>query len=335
MDTRKSERSYFRIGPVLFTADGQADGTITVTDTSCFKVKMTVTIKSDTVEQSNYEVKRVLSPTQMVIGPDNQNIRKKSDMSAFLLADNASVEAAEQDRPSVPPSDMGQAMYEEEPTMARRVITVDKLGNTYGKSHQGQQQIVEGSVTGSIYNNLKLAYTPTLQVEYIGTSPFATLDSENGHFIEKIVYDSVLNATRILLATSSNTNSSVRNITITPENVDGQNFANIIVNTGEFLELESIDRFGSEPGGTKTEEELMEITVSTPLGLGQFFSGKIVDIISNTEIRVRVDSGIALAETVDTTKGNIITKANKEKSSLLQRSWDLREDYIYRVREDE
>lgn len=330
-----TERVWSKVDSTLFTADGQENGVITVENTECFKVGMLVVLQSDSLQPTEYKVKQVLSGSEMALGPVGSKHKVRSDLTQWTLADNALVKATAQPRPAIDQLDYERAVYEEEPTMAKRVITVDKLGNTYGKSHQGQQQIVEGSVTGSVYNNLKLAYTPTLQVEYIATSPFATLDSENGHFIEKIIYDSVLNATRILLATSSNTNSSVRNVTITPENVDGQNFADIIVNTGEFLELESIDRFGSEPEGTKAEEELMEITVSTPLGLGQFFSGKIVDIISNTEIRVRVDSGVALAETVDTTKGNIITKANKEKSSLLQRSWDLREDYVYRVREDE
>jgi hypothetical protein len=333
------EKSYERIDPVYFTADGQENGIITVESVNCFKVKMIVQIYAKGVsptDGSRFMIKRVLNETQMIIGPaDKTALHLKTDMTAYTVANEAFVEFAPTDRPNIPMEDYERAVYEEEPVVAKRVISVDKLGNTYGKSHEGQQQVVEGSITGSMYNNLKLAYNATLQVEYIAESPFATLDSENGHFIQKIVYDSVLNATRILLGTSENSNSTIRNITITPSVVAGVNYATILINTGEFKELEDPDKYGSLKDGVKSDEQLMDITVNTSLGLNQTFSGKIIQNISNQEIVVQVLSGTAVLETTDTTQGDIVTKTNGEFSSLLKRRWDLREDYIYRVREDE
>jgi hypothetical protein len=333
------EKSYERIDPVYFTADGQENGIITVESVECFKVKMVVQIYAKGVSTENgarFMVKRVLNETQMLIGPyDKPALHLKTDMRAYTVANEAFVEFAPTDRPDIPMEDYERAVYEEEPVVAKRVISVDKLGNTFGKSHQGQQQFIEGSITGSVYNNLKLAYNNTLQVEYIAESPFATLDSENGHFIQKVVYDAVLNATRILLGTSENSNSEIRNITITPTVVAGVNYATILCNTGEFKELEDPDKYGSLKDGMKADDQLMDITINTSLGLDQTFSGKIIQNISNQEVVMQVLSGTAVSETTDVTQGDIITKTNGEYSSLLQRRWDLREDYIYRVREDE
>jgi hypothetical protein len=333
------EKSYERIDPVYFTADGQENGIITVETVNCFKVKMIVQIYAQGVSAENgsrFMVKRVLNETQMIIGPaDKTALHLKTDMSAYTVANEAFIEFAPTDRPNIPMEDYERAVYEEEPVVAKRVISVDKLGNTFGKSHQGQQQFIEGSITGSVYNNLKLAYNATLQVEYIAESPFATLDSENGHFIQKIVYDAVLNATRILLGTSENSNSEIRNITITPSVVAGVSYATILCNTGEFKELEDPDKYGSLKDGMKADSQLMDITINTSLGLDQTFSGKIIQNISNQEVVMQVLSGTAVSETTDVTQGDIITKTNGEYSSLLQRRWDLREDYIYRVREDE
>jgi len=331
------EQSYDRIEPVYFIEDGRENGIVTIESTIGFKVKRPIIVYSNSISTpKRLFVLRVLNETQMLLGPDKSKFNKKEDMSAYLLSDEAYLEAPEEERPNISPADYERAVYEEEPVVAKRVIPVDRLGNTYGKSHEGQQQIIEGSITGSVYNNLKLAYNATFQVQYIGESPFATLDSENKHFIQKIEYDSVLNATRILLATSSFENPEIKNITISaPYTINGDTFINLIANIGSFQELEPTDTGGTGLNGAKTEEELTTIKINTSLGLGQIFSGKIVEIVSNQEVVVKVDNGTPVEETTVSTQGDITTKSNREYSSLLNRSWNLREGYVYRVREDE
>jgi len=125
------ERFYNQIGPVLFTADGAADGTVTLVSTHGFKVKMAVVIKTDTIDEARFEVKRVLSDTQMIIGPEGKPIHSRSDLSLYLLADNAVVTAPFQERPKIPPADYERAVYEEEPVVAKRVFPVDEFGNPY------------------------------------------------------------------------------------------------------------------------------------------------------------------------------------------------------------
>jgi hypothetical protein len=52
-------------------------------------------------------------------------------MTAFLATENASIRANCQDRPSIPPEDYERAVYEEEPTVAKRVFNVDKYGKPF------------------------------------------------------------------------------------------------------------------------------------------------------------------------------------------------------------
>lgn len=140
------ERFYSQVDAVSFTADGQDIGLVTVTDTSCFKVKMFVIVKADTMEQQRFQVKRVISKTEMLLGPENTPIRKRSDMSMYTLSLNPTVEAPEQERPEIPPADYERASYEEEPTVAKRSYLVNKQGNGYTTENPFPVQLSDGDV---------------------------------------------------------------------------------------------------------------------------------------------------------------------------------------------
>lgn len=129
------ERFYNRVGPVLFTQNGQADGIITVSDTGGFKVKMGVYVKADILGEARFEVKRVLSKTQLILGPESTNLETRSDLSAYVLALNPSLVAPFQARPKIPPLDFERAVYEEEPTVAKRAFLVDKYGSAWDKDN--------------------------------------------------------------------------------------------------------------------------------------------------------------------------------------------------------
>lgn len=132
------ERSWERIGPLAFTADGGADGVVTVNSVECFKVKQKVKLASATQPNLSLEIKKVLSYTQLVVGPvrdkthpgkPKHNILSRTDISAYTVADGATITSAEQ--PKSGPSntvDIFKAVYEQEPTVALRNVLVDKIG---------------------------------------------------------------------------------------------------------------------------------------------------------------------------------------------------------------
>jgi hypothetical protein len=125
------ERWYPSVGPVAFTQDGGNDGIVVVTDTSLFKVKMIVVVQANSLPITRFEIKKVISPTEMVLGPEDKPITARSDMSAYILGLNPTVEAFEQERPKIPPADYERAVYEEEPVVAKRSYLVDRYGSPY------------------------------------------------------------------------------------------------------------------------------------------------------------------------------------------------------------
>lgn len=129
------ERFYNQIEPVLFTADGESNGVISVVDTAFFKVKMAVVLKADGLDDLRLEVKRVLSSTQMILGPENKPIHARTDLSSYVMSLNPKIEAPFQERPKIPPADYERASYEEEPTSAKRSFLVDRYGNPYGEEN--------------------------------------------------------------------------------------------------------------------------------------------------------------------------------------------------------
>jgi len=125
------ERRYTRILPVALSSDGQANGIVTLPDTCNFRVKMTVILSASGLGAARYQVKRILSSTEMVLGGEKEPLHSRSDISQYTTALSSTIEAPEQERPRLSIVDMEQAMYETEPVVARRVYSVDKWGNPY------------------------------------------------------------------------------------------------------------------------------------------------------------------------------------------------------------
>lgn len=133
------EQKWPYVAPQLFTADGGAQGQITVADVRGFKVKQFVVIKSNTQPDLRVQVKRVVKKTgKIIVGPpsDQQTqgkagLRTTTDLSAYLIADSAFLYAEEQDKVRIKKDDQDAATYEQEPTVARRVVHVDQFGDFY------------------------------------------------------------------------------------------------------------------------------------------------------------------------------------------------------------
>lgn len=133
------EQKWPAVAPQLFTADGGAQGQISVADVRGFKVKQFVVIHSSTQPDIRVQVKRVTKKTgKIIVGPpsDQQTqgkagLRTTTDLSLYLVADGAYLYAEEQDKVKVKPDDQDIATYEQEPTVARRVVHVDQFGDFY------------------------------------------------------------------------------------------------------------------------------------------------------------------------------------------------------------
>lgn len=122
------ERRWAEVSPKAFVLDGTVDGLVTLSTTSRLKVKQAVLIEATGEPELSLEIKRVLSSTQLVLGPKGQSIFTYSDLSAYTVAKSSTIRAPEQNRPAIPIIEHERAVYEEEPTVAKRVFLVDELG---------------------------------------------------------------------------------------------------------------------------------------------------------------------------------------------------------------
>lgn len=125
------EKLWKLIAPKSFASNGGTDGRVVIADTVHFKVKQLVILKSSSIPQETYQVNRVENSTTLYLGPVNSRIEVRSDLSLFTTADSATIEAIVQPRSKVPEQEVERITYEEEPTVARRVVLVDPYGDFY------------------------------------------------------------------------------------------------------------------------------------------------------------------------------------------------------------
>lgn len=123
-----SER-FFRSVTQAFLVDGTSKGVVRVTTAHGFKVKADVVIRSSSQQPLTLEIKRIPNATTIEVGPKGPDMDVRADLSAYLVADGASIQQPRQKRNSIGPGEMDRATYEEEPTVARRTILVDEFGD--------------------------------------------------------------------------------------------------------------------------------------------------------------------------------------------------------------
>lgn len=154
--SRITEKRIYRVDPVALTSDGTIDGKLSIADSSIFMVGQIVMLDSDTQQPLEVKINRILPDmTTIYVGPPAQHISKRADISAFLIADNATIFANEQPRPSIPEQEIERNTYEEEPTIARRTILVDKWGCRVDDSNPLP-------ISGSISLDLPFGATPLI-----------------------------------------------------------------------------------------------------------------------------------------------------------------------------
>jgi hypothetical protein len=162
------EKSWSAVAPQLFTADGTALGIVTVASTAGFKVKQTVVVVNPPVfpatvpTQKQVQVKRVISSTQLIVGPLLSSLQpaykqegasllsRREDISAFTVALGAYIYAEEQPKAVLKPDDIIQAVYDQEPAVAIRTTGVDQFGNYYTSTNPFPVNVITGGGGGTI-----------------------------------------------------------------------------------------------------------------------------------------------------------------------------------------
>lgn len=164
------EKKLLKVLPRFFTANGTAEGLVTVSDVSGFFVKQQVSIQATGRETLFLEIKRVISNTQFYVGPKG-NINNRTDLSAYLLSNMPNIQASEQDRPTITLQDHERAVYVEEPVVAKRSILVDELGRYYNDNNPLPVEFGSGATESLRILNLNLVLSNT---NYILTLPDKT-----------------------------------------------------------------------------------------------------------------------------------------------------------------
>ena len=139
-----TERKWDSIPPRAFALDGGADGSVFLASTKNFKVKQKVAISAIGLPSLSLEVKKVISPTQLVVGPFSSKMSDKTDLSLYTLLTNPTIRAEEQDRSGIPTEQHERAVYAEEPIIAKRVILVDEIGQYFNETNAIPVNVISG-----------------------------------------------------------------------------------------------------------------------------------------------------------------------------------------------
>lgn len=127
------EQKWPAVAPQLFTGNGTQYGVIKVVDASGFKVKQKVVISAIGQPQIEVQVKRVIGPDTIIVGPfptsqQNNTLTSRTDLTVYTVATSASIYATEQDKSKLKPEDILQAIYRQEPSTTVGVEINDEFG---------------------------------------------------------------------------------------------------------------------------------------------------------------------------------------------------------------
>lgn len=159
------EKKWPAVPPQLFTSNGGVYGEVQVASTKGFKVKQSAVISA--VGQNNLavQVKRVLSPTILLVGPikaiqGKQGLQGREDLTNYTVAAGAFIYAEEQDKATLKPEDIFQAVYDQEPTVAIRSVMVDQFGDYYQTTNPLPVKLSDGSINiGTVNAELEVELT--------------------------------------------------------------------------------------------------------------------------------------------------------------------------------
>lgn len=211
----------------VFTSNGTAAGLVTVADAVPFRVGQQVVVTAVGQTNLELEVKRVLSSTQLTVGPLKSSALAVADLSAFTVASSASILANEQRQPLVTSDEFERAVYEEEPVVAKRVILVDEQGDLVNAANP-LPTLIDGVATAAnqVVGNSSLssldakvppltlaAFGELLTAELITTTAWRFDYGVNNYLITPTTANGgtvTVNQSRAVLSTSTATNGRAK-----------------------------------------------------------------------------------------------------------------------------
>lgn len=165
------EKRLKAVPPQLFTSNGTTLGQLTISKGCFFKAKQKVIIKAVSLPALILEIKRVEEDgVTLHVGPIRTDIRQRTDISAYTTLLLSSIEADEQERPSIPEQEIERLTYQEEPVVARRSLLVDCLGRPYTVDNPLPVNAIIGA-TGAAHPYILNVPMPLASTEYTVTLP--------------------------------------------------------------------------------------------------------------------------------------------------------------------
>jgi hypothetical protein len=125
------------VAPKLLTVSGNSEGIVKVSSTAGFKVKQIAIIQAPSLPPLQVKIQRVVSKTEMIVGPagpliqGKQNMNTRVNISIYTVALGSFIFAAEQDKAKLKPDDILQAIYDQEPVVGIRSILIDQFGEYF------------------------------------------------------------------------------------------------------------------------------------------------------------------------------------------------------------
>lgn len=163
-------REWPQVGPLLFTADGTATGKATVSSTIGFYVGQTCIVSAIGYPNKNVQVKRIISSTELQLGPIDNNPNSYTSLSFYTTALSASITAPQQvANVTASNGEIAASVYESPPISAIRAIYVDQLGRPYNTQNPIPVQLSNGSVNiGTVNAELEVQLSHQNNVPNLG-----------------------------------------------------------------------------------------------------------------------------------------------------------------------
>jgi hypothetical protein len=298
--SRITEKRIYAIPQTPLIADGTNVGTLRVANTKPFMVGQIVKLVSSTAEAVDFKINRIdpIDHQTMYLGPLKAHISKRSDLSAYTVADGATIEACEQNRPTVPEQEIERATYEEEPAVARRVILVDPWGCRIDPDNP----LPTTSVPQKLIS--KYSYGSNCMPEYAGEAEPGTSESANLWSIQRFDYDSNCNLVCTLRATNVITTKATE---VTVDTASDAPSVRVEITGGNF-DLAAIGD---------------NLTINTT---NNSWTASIISVLSSTEVLVNQNTAV---DEAGTAIGQEDLTVELVGDGLSERRWDSRDCYIY------
>lgn len=174
------ERNLSAVAPTLLTADGGTEGQVQLASTLGLFVKQIAILQAPLLPPLNVEIKRVLSETNILVGPASSNMSHRINVSLYTVVAGSFLFACDQPKAVLSMESRLYASYIQEPVNGWRIQPVDSFGNSFDSTHplpvtfDGTISIGKVEIVGSTGNVLEPKPDGSLDVNVSALTTFQT-----------------------------------------------------------------------------------------------------------------------------------------------------------------